>query len=155
MTQSRYALERAIRATDTASKPVGDRNISAARLDTIVDASETQWADIALGLADRAADHHPCELSKKNNVTVCHHPDHDRDAAELRDALAAFGITGQGNRAARMASGKPRTRRVRCPVCRQRADLTVDGRRFRQHRSERGAGAPVCDGSNLPVKEAA
>ncbi|TYK45469.1 WhiB family transcriptional regulator [Actinomadura decatromicini] len=46
----------------------------------------TKAADLAL--------QHPCELDPANNVTVCTHPDHGRDADWLRVALDVLALPG-------------------------------------------------------------
>ncbi|TDD97727.1 WhiB family transcriptional regulator [Actinomadura rubrisoli] len=55
-----------------------------------VEAAE-RW-EAATKVTDLAAGQHACELNPARGVTLCTHPDHDRDADAARDALDALGL---------------------------------------------------------------
>lgn len=55
-------------------------------------AEAAERREAALTITDMAADGHPCELDPDNNVTVCTHPDHARDADWARVALDVVGL---------------------------------------------------------------
>lgn len=55
-------------------------------------AEAAERREAALTITDMAADGHPCELDPDNNVKVCTHPDHARDADWARAALDVVGL---------------------------------------------------------------
>lgn len=121
---------------------LGDHDI-----DLIPDASDDQWRQFGIGIADHilaptratvirllaGAEHpfsgHDCQLSHSRDIRVCDHPEHARDAAALRAALIVLGVAPDpypsGRKRARTRT-KHRTRST-CPVCTKRWSVLADG----------------------------
>lgn len=87
---------------------------------------------------------HDCHLSKNRKIRACADPRHDRDKALLRDALHMLDIIPDPRPSvARDERGKSIPPRARCPYCKRREAVAVNGRLYR-HPTNDGA---ECEGS--------
>lgn len=72
---------------------------------------------------------HPCELDPKAGVRACTHPGHATDTAAARECLQALGLVDTPGRRQRCSARVSVNHRVsgRCPICRKRQHIRVDG----------------------------
>lgn len=106
--------------------------------DTCTEDDQQKALRAGKALAGRALAGHPCQLSKSRGVRRCTHPDHPRDAEIATELLQAIGVLPT---AAPVATSKALSVHLRvksrCPVCKTRQQVRLDGTIGRHKPSKR------------------